>query len=158
MTGVYRIEWTFHTSGAAGAGTDARVMSLMLRDLIPIANVSIEPGETDRLDRGENRRMWWTFEEPNGFPASENGIPVPYTVKFPDGVSGHLRIFFTIHGDDAWRIGLITSQVFTGSLEYEPIGRNDRSWVDRIEDYTFNGEDVLSTNPSEGIRTISLIY
>ena len=158
MSDVTKIEWTFHTSTAEGAGTDSRVTILMFRDVTVLANVNAEPGETHRLDRGEDTTLYWEFKDPRGIGTAVSGEVVPYVERFPNGVKGHLRVYFTIHSDDAWRIGLIESRVFSGRKEFEHGTIDSWHWVEDVERFSFAGEDVLSTKPGEGIMTNSLTY
>lgn len=158
MSQVTRIEWTFHTSDAPGAGTDSPVSVEILRDGNRIANVWDEPGETLRLDRGEVATRGWTFEDNDGIGVAVSGTAVPYFEDFPNGVGGHLHVRFRIHGDDAWRIGRIDSRVISGSLEHVPGTIDSMVWRESSEFFTFGGEDILSTNSGEGIVTLGLNY
>jgi hypothetical protein len=115
MVMVQRIEWTFHTGTAEGSGTDERVSIQIYRDDQLLVEVDQEPGETARLDRGEVSTYWWEFQDPSGL-VTPSANP-PYTVDFPDGVVGHLKVVLRIHGGDAWRIGIIESQVVSGQLD-----------------------------------------
>ena len=158
MSQVTRIEWTFHTSAAPGSGTDSPVNVEIKRDGQQLANPWDEPGETLRLDRGEVATRGWTFQNPTGLGTAVSGTTVPYFEDFPQGVRGHLRVTFRIHGDDAWRIGRIDSTVISGELKHVPGTIDSVNWVESREGFVFEGEDVLSTNASEGIVTLTLNY
>lgn len=158
MRGVSSIEWTLHTSDDVDGGTNSRVTVLILNDWYPILSAKVERGNTSRLDRGEILTTGWEFKHPQGFPSSEHGIDVPYTKKFPLGIRGHMRVYFTIHGNDAWEVGLITSRVTGGQLEDEPLSRNGKAWVAEVEEFRFEGNDILSTDRTEGITTLGLNY
>jgi hypothetical protein len=158
MSQVTRIEWTFHTSAAEGAGTDSPVRVEIVRDGQTLANPWDEPGETLRLDRGEVATRGWTFQNPTGLGTAVSGTSVPYFEDFPQGVRGHLRVTFRIHGDDAWRIGRIDSTVISGELKHVPGTIDAVRWVESREGFVFRGEDVLSTDASEGIVALTLNY
>ncbi len=159
MSNVRRIEWTYHTSSQEGSGTDSQVRVEIYRDGNLLANVSDEPGETARLDRGEVATRGWSFENPTGLGTAISGTPVPYTESFPNGVGGHLRVRFRITGDDAWRIGTIESTVFSGRMEHVAGTIDSFEWVESPQHFSFAGLDVLSTNPAEsGSSTLMLNY
>ncbi len=158
MTKVTRIEWTFHTSQAEGSGTDSPVSVEIIRDGQMLANVWDEPGETARLDRGEVATRGWTFQNPTGIGTAVSGTAVPYTEDFPQGVRGHLRVRFRIRGDDAWRAGRIDSTVISGELQGVPGTIDSVRWVESRDPFVFEGEDVLSTDRSEGVVTLTLNY
>src|SRR5262245_7739554 len=116
MAQVSRIVWTFHTSNQEGSVTDSRVTIRIFRDGDQLVFVNQEPGETARLDRGENGTYWWTFVDPSGLGTAVSGQAVPYTEDFPNGVRGHLTVQLEIWGADAWRIGTIESNVISGQM------------------------------------------
>jgi hypothetical protein len=155
---VSRIEWTFHVSSAGGSGTDSHTRVEILRDGHLLANIFIEPGETDRLDRGDVETHAWTFQNPGDIGVAVSGTAVPYTEDFPAGVAGHLKTTFRIYGDDAWRVGLIESAVITGELRHVPDTIDAFEWVETPHRFQFRGEDVLSTNAAEGGVTLTLNY
>ena len=155
---VSRIEWTFHTSNVEGSGTDSPVSLDIFRDNNKLVSVWQERGETARLDRGEVGTYFWTFQNPTGIGTSVSGTPVPYTVDFPGGLAGHLKVVFKIHGDDAWRVGVIESAVISVEMKGVP-GTIDSVHFEEIRnEFTFNGEDVLSTDPGEGHVSLELDY
>jgi|GEM_PF-2132086 hypothetical protein len=158
MKKVTRIEWTFHTSGTEGSGTDSRVTIRIFRDGTQLAFINQEPGETARLDRGENGTYWWEFRNPTGLGTAVSGQTVPYTENFPNGVQGHLKVQLEIWGDDAWRIGTIESNVVSGDMVGIPGTIDSWRWEESSENFVFNGEDVLSSNSSEGSRRLDLNY
>ncbi|ESU20473.1 hypothetical protein FEDK69T_29960 [Flavobacterium enshiense DK69] len=158
MKKVTKIEWTFHTSNQEGSGTDSQVTIKIFRDGDLLAFINQEPGETARLDRGENGTYWWVFKNPTRLGTAESGQVVPYTENFPNGVQGHLKVQFEIWGDDAWRIGTIESKVVSGEKVGIPGTIDSWSWKESSESFVFNGEDVLSSNSSEGIRKLNLNY
>jgi hypothetical protein len=158
MSKVTRIEWTFHTSAAEGSGTDSTVRVEIRRDGQQLANPWDEPGETLRLDRGEVATRGWTFQNPTGLGTAVSGTAVPYFEDFPQGVRGHLQVTLRIFGDDAWRIGRIDSTVISGELKHVPGTIDAVQWVESREKFVFHGEDVLSTNSSEGGVALPLNY
>lgn len=158
MKKVRKIDWTFHTSTQEGSGTDSKVTIKIFRDNEQLAFMNQEPGETARLDRGENGTYYWIFKNPSGLGTAVSGKPVPYTEEFPDGLNGHLKVQFEIWGDDAWRIGNIESKVYSGEMEFVPGTIDDWNWEETPDSFSFNGEDVMSSNNEEGIRKLTLHY
>ncbi len=158
MKKVTRIEWTFHTSNQEGSGTDARVTIKIFRDGRQLVFINQESGETARLDRNEVGTYWWTFKNPTGIGTAVSGQAVPWTEDFPNGIQGHLKVQLEIWSDDAWRIGTIESKVFSGKMVGIPGTIDSWEWVESSENFVFNGEDVLSSNSSEGTRRLDLNY
>lgn len=74
MAQVRRIDWTFRTAGAPGAGTDSPVSLEMFRDGHSIVRVWDERGETLRLDLGEVATRGWTFEDPDRIGRAVSGV------------------------------------------------------------------------------------
>src|SRR3954471_13472214 len=101
MTQVTRIDWTIRTGKSWWSGTDGTVKIEMLRDGTLLKRVNLEPGHTPRLDRAEWVTYYWSFQDPQGISVSVSGTAVPYTVPFPDGLRGHLRVRFIAQSDDA---------------------------------------------------------
>ncbi len=133
MKKVTKIEWTFHTSNLKNSGTD-------------------------RLDKGEVRKYWWEFKNPSGIGTAVSGQAVPYTEDFPNGIRGHLKVQLAIRGDDAWRVGVIESRVVYGEMVGVKGTIDSWKWEEGSEYFEFKGEDVLSTDKSEGIHNLNLIY
>jgi hypothetical protein len=155
---VSRIEWTFHTSTLWGSGTDSPVSIDIYRDATPLVHVWQERGGTPRLDLGEVGTYWWAFQNLSGISQALSGKVVPYTESFPNGFAGHLRVVLKIWGDDLWRVGTIESSVVEGKIEFIPGTIDSWRWVEIVHSVTFLGEDVLSTDPSEGVVTLTLNY
>lgn len=120
--------------------------------------VNQEPGETARLDRGEVGTYYWTFTNPSGIGTAVSGHVVPYTEDFPSGVRGHMHVELEIWSDDAWRIGTIESKVISGHMKGIPGTIDSWEWVEEAENFLFTGEDVLSTDSSEGVHRLRLNY
>jgi len=158
MSKVTRIDWTFTTSTQAGSGTDSPVSLEIMRDGRTIVNVFDEPGETERLDRGEVATRFWQFRSPNNIGVSVSGVAIPYTEDFPNGVRGHLVVRLRIHGDDAWRKDNIASTVWSGELHGIPGTIDSFQWVETGESFNFGQDVVLSTNAAEGVTTWELRY
>ena len=87
-----------------------------------------------------------------------SGQVVPYTEDFPQGFAGHLRVVLKIWGDDLWRVGTIDSSVVEGTMQFVPGTIDSWRWVETPHRVTFPGEDVLSTDRSEGVLTLTLNY
>lgn len=155
---VRRIEWTLHTSTRAHSGTDTPVSIEILRDNRRLAYVWQEPGNTSRLSRGEVATYWWTFQNISNIGVAVSGQVVPYTEPFPNGFAGHLRVVFKAWGDDLWRVGTIESSVVEGRMEFVPGTIDAWRWIETPHRVTFPGEDVLSTDVSEGTVTLALNY
>jgi hypothetical protein len=158
MSKATRIEWTFHTSGAEGSGTDSTIKIKLFRDNQELSYINQEPGETARLDRGEVGTYYWTFKNPADTGTSASGHNVPYTEDFPLGVHGHLRVELDSFGDDAWRIGTIESKVVSGHKKGIAGTIDSWEWVEEAENFVFPGEDILSTDTAEGTRRLTLNY
>jgi hypothetical protein len=155
---VRRIEWTFHTSSREFSGTDSPVSVEILRDGTRLAYVWQEPGNTPRLSRGEVATYLWTFQNLSGVGVAVSGQAVPYTESFPSGFTGHLKVVLKIWGDDLWRVGTIESSVVEGQMKFIPGTIDSWQWVETPHAVTFLGEDVLSTDSSEGVVTLTLNY
>src|SRR3954451_23327455 len=82
------------------SGTDSRIQLEIYRDGDLIKRLNLEPGNTPRLHRGEFANYFWVFKDPDGLGTSVSGTTVPYSVRFPKGVGGHLRVKFVPKGDD----------------------------------------------------------
>lgn len=155
---VRRIEWTFHTSNTQYSGTDSPVSVDIYRDGTRLAYIWQEPGNTSRLNRGEVGTYWWTFQNLSGIGVAVSGQAVPYTEAFPNGYAGHLKVVIKIWGDDLWRVGTIESSVVEGKMKFIPGTIDAWEWVETPHKVTFPGEDVLSTDSSEGSVTLTLNY
>jgi hypothetical protein len=158
MSKVTHIEWTFHTSDAEGSGTDSKVTIKILRDGQQLAFINQEPGETARLDRGEVGTYRWRFKNPSNIGTVVSGQAVPYTEDFPLGVGGHLKVELEIWGDDAWRIDTIESKVISGHMSGIPGTIDSWEWVEEVESFRFDWKGILSSNSSEGYRSLTLNY
>jgi hypothetical protein len=158
MADVTRIDWTIQTGPQWWSGTDDTVKIEILRDDNVIKRLNLEPGDTPRLDRNEFVTYYWIFQHPpDGIAVAVSGTPVPYTESFPAGLSKHLRVRFIAKGDDAWEALDISSTVYTGRLRGIP-GTQAVEWVEELHDFQFPGRDVLSTDRSEGVTTLTLNY
>ena len=158
MDKVTRIYWTIQTSNVQWSGTDDLVTIRICRDGQRLVWANVEPGNTTRLDRGERRTYYWTFKNPSNIGVAVSGQAVPYTEDFPDGVRGHLRCMFEIHGDDLWRVLDITSVVLTGEMSFIPGTIDSWNWVQTPRNFNFPGDDILSTDSGEGVRRLTLNY
>lgn len=155
---VRRILWTFHTSNRRHSGTDSPVSIDILRDGRRLSYIWQEPGNTARLDRGEVATYSWTFPNLSGVGVAVSGQAVPYTEKFANGFAGHLQCVLKIWGDDLWRVGDIESYVVEGQMRFTPGTIDAWQWVETPHRVNFAGEDVLSTDRSEGVVTLTLNY
>jgi hypothetical protein len=155
---VTRIYWTIKTSGAAWSGTDDLVTIRIFRDGYRLLLANVEPGNTTRLDQGELRTYYWEFKNPSNIGVAVSGKTVPYTEDFPYDVEGHLQCMFEIYGDDLWRVLDISSVVLTGEMKFIPGTIDAWDWVQTPKNFYFPGDDILSTDPSEGVRRLTLNY
>jgi hypothetical protein len=158
MPGVTRIDWTIQTGDQWWSGTNDTVKIEITRDGDLIKRLNLEPGDTPRLDRNEFATYFWVFQHPDGLGVSVSGTPVPFTVDFPNGLSGHLEVRFRAKGEDAWEALDIDSTVRTGRLRHIPGTIDATEWVEEFHDFRFPGRDVLSTDRSEGVTTLTLHY
>lgn len=158
MSKVTRIDWTIQTGEVWWSGTNDTVKIEILRDASLIKRLNLEPGDTPRLDRGEYATYFWVFRNPDGVGVSVSGTVVPYSIDFPQGLSGHLKVKFIAKGEDAWEALDIFSTVYTGRLRHIPGTIDSQEWVEELHDFSFPGRDVLSTDHSEGVTTLTLNY
>ncbi len=158
MDKVTQLNWIIDTRREAGSGTDETVTIRIFRDGQRLEYINLEPGETERLDRGERQTYFWKFQNPSGLGVSVSGLAIPYTEDFPDGIEGHLSVVFEIHGNDLWRVGNIESQVVTGEIEFVADTIDSFRWKESKKAVSFAGTDVLSTDPGEGVRRLTLTY
>lgn len=158
MDKVTRISWTIKTSDTRHSGTDSPVTIRIFRDGARILWANVEPGHTSRLDRGELKTYFWEFRNPSNIGVAISGKAVPYTEDFLDGVEGHLRCMFEIHGDDLWRVLDISSVVLTGEMRFIPGTIDAWDWVQTPKTFNFPGSDILSTDSGEGVRRLTLNY
>jgi hypothetical protein len=158
MERVTRIDWTVQTGQQWWSGTDTAVQIEIYRDGTLIKRLNLEPGNTPRLNIGERANYYWVFQDPDGIGVAVSGTVIPYTVAFPDGVAGHLRVKLIARGDDACEKVSIFSTVTTGNLRFVP-GTIDASvWVEDYHSFLFSQDVVLSTDSSEGFREWTLRY
>lgn len=160
MDSITHIYWTIQTAGSTWAGTDDRVTIKIFNDNQRLLFANVEPGGTTRLDIGEKASYFWKFTDPNpsGIGVSYSGYTPPFTVDFPNGIEGHLRCIFEIHGDDLWRVLDINSTVLTGQTRHVPGTIDSLYWEPIPKLIYFPGDDILSTDPSEGVRRLTLNY
>jgi hypothetical protein len=158
MTRVTKIDWTIKTGVQWWSGTDTRITLEIFRNsqLLQLAN--LEPGNTGRLDRSEQATYYWVFQDPSGVGVSVSGTTVPYTVAFPNGIRGNLRVKFTAKGDDAWEKDWIRSTVYHGELKHVPNTIDSMVWVENWDTFLFERDVVLSTDKSEGFTSLTINY
>lgn len=149
MTRVTRIDWIIQTGFADWSGTDSRIDVEIYRDGNLLASRYLERGNTSRLGSGELAMYYWTVEPP-GSPPSLN----PAYEDFPQGVRGHLHVKLIARGDDAWEKSWLQSKVH--SIEFRP--SPSVHWESKLEIFDFDRDVVLSTDPDEGYRTLTLHY
>lgn len=158
MEHVTRIDWTVQTGSQWWSGTDTTVKIEIYRDQDLIKRLNLEPGNTPRLNRGELANYYWIFQSPDDIGVSISGTTVPYSVAFPNGVDGHLRVKLIAQGDDAWEKVSIDSYVTTGNLRYVPGTIDEFVWVEDYQEFFFGQDVVLSTDSGEGFTTWTLLY
>jgi hypothetical protein len=158
MEHVTRIDWLVQTGWQWWSGTDSTVKIEVWRDQDLIKRLNLEPGNTPRLNRGELTDYYWIFQSPDDIGVAISGTAVPYSVPFPNGVAGHLRVKLVAQGDDAWEKVSIDSIVTTGNLRYVPGTIDEVVWVEDYQDFYFGQDVVLSTDSGEGYTTWTLLY
>lgn len=162
-TYVSEIAWDIETDEQVWSGTDSPVSVDIVRDGDTVITLSVEPGGTDRLDRGDTEFHWWDFRgtyfAPGDFVRWVGGLPYPEAVEFPDGVEGSLECRFRIHGDDMWTKDRIDAYV--RYTEPTAQGGTLSKWTDDINWThvgTFSKDADISTDRREGYTTWTLIY
>lgn len=158
MSNVTRIDWTVQTGHKWWSGTDDTVKIEIYRDATLLKRLNLEPGHTPRLNRDELVTYFWVFQSPDDIGIAVSGTAVPYSVAFPGGVAGHLRVKLVAKGDDAWEKVSIDSTVYTGNLRYIPGTIDGYRWVEDYEYFFFGQDVVLSTDGSEGFTEWTLRY
>jgi hypothetical protein len=158
MEHVTRIDWTVQTGSQWWSGTDTAVKIEIYRDQDLIKRLNLEPGNTPRLNRGEFANYFWIFESPDDIGVAISGTAVPYSVTFPNGVAGHLRVKLIAQGDDAWEKVSIDSFVTTGNLRYVPGTIDAYAWIEDFQEFFFGQDVVISTDSGEGFTTWTLLY
>lgn len=158
MPNVRKIDWTIKTDEQWWSGTDTRIVCDVFRDSNLLLTANLEPGNTPRLDRAEQATYYWIFQNPTGIGVSVSGTAVPYTIPFPDGIAGHLRVRFTANGHDAWEKDWIRSNVYFGELRHVPGTIDSMVWNEDWETFFFGRDVVLSTDSGEGYASLTLLY
>ncbi|MCC7373206.1 MAG: hypothetical protein IT581_01020 [Verrucomicrobiales bacterium] len=158
MTKVTKIDWTIKTASQWWSGTDTPIKIEILRDGSLIKRLNLEPGMTSRLNRSELATYYWVFQNPDGIGVSVSGTAVPYTVNFPNGLQGHLKVRLVAKGDDAWEKDWIRSTVYYGDLKHVPGTIDSMVWKEDWESFYFGQDVVLSTDASEGYTAWTLNY
>lgn len=156
------LRWDISTSNDPGAGTDARLACEIFRDGNYLFRVNLEPGETERLDRGTFFSLYYMFTQPFYALPIDQGIAQGVVgIEFPQGIAGHLSLKLQIYGDDKWvkdrievyaRLGeLIRDEEGGGLLVYDD--KNDWEFIG-----FFGQKTSLSTNPDEGFTSWRLNF
>ena len=157
--------WDIQTDSDPGAGTDSLVTLTILREDFPVISLVVEPGETGRLDRGASQFFMWQPQGTFFVPATNvtwiASLPYPNAVEFPDGVEGHMRAQFQIHGDDMWKKDKVSAYVKYSHYEAVPGTIDSFVWVEdlnwsHVGDFTQDVE--MSTDSTEGLTTWTLLY
>lgn len=158
MANVTKIDWTIQTADAWWSGTDSQVKLEIYRDGDLLKRLNLEPGNTSRLNQSERTTYYWEFQNPDGLGVSVSGTVVPYSVHFPSGVAGHLRVKLIAKGDDAWEKRSIDSVVYSGDLRSVPGTIDSVRWIEDQQSFLFNRDVVLSTDRAEGFASLTLNY
>ena len=158
MAKLTRIDWTIRTGNEWWSGTDTTIKLEIYRDSQLIKRLNLEPGNTPRLHRGELATYFWVFQNPDGIGVSVSGTTIPYYENFPNGIEGHLRVKLIAKGDDAWQKDWISSNVHTGELRGVPGTIDSVQWVEDWQTFFFGRDITLSTDSSEGVTTLTLLY
>jgi hypothetical protein len=162
---VSQLGWHIKTRSEPGSGTDSRVTVIIIRDDDHIIALNVEPGETERLDRGNSIFHSWKFTGaifvPSNYVTWAAGLGYPDAVEFPDDIQGHLKCRFEIHGDDMWRKDEIIGYVRYTRPQHVSGTIDSQIWVDDLN-WThagnFTQDKNLSTDSSEGFQCLTLIY
>lgn len=134
------IFWTLRTGGDPTDGTDTRISAEIWCDNRRLENLWEEPGNTFRLNRGEVATRGWEFPDP--------GEHIDHSIR------GSLKVVFRAWGDDLWKALDIDSEVTYDVFVPTP----SVHWVRRVENFSFPGSDMLSTDSGEGVVTLTLNY
>lgn len=161
---VHEVAWDIKTSSQPYSGTNSPVTVTMLRDDAPVIALNVEPGNSNRLQRGDSQFHWWRFsgayfQDPDVITWIA-GLGYPDGVEFADDVPGHLKYRFRIYGDDLWRKDRIDCYVRYLSFQHVPGTIDSFIWVPDLNWThvgTFDRDLILSTDPAEGFRTLTLI-
>lgn len=161
------IGWDIKTSIAQFSGTNTPISVEIMRDNTLVIALLIEPGNTPRLDRGTSAFYWWRFQganfapNPSGIGHSIGGQGFPHGVEFPQDIKGHLKCRLRAWGDDMWIKDNIDGYVRYARLVGVPGTIDSTIWVDDLNWTSvgrFTQDVAVSTDPSEGHRTWTLIY
>lgn len=158
MSNVTRIDWIVKTGENSWSGTNGRVELEIYRDDQLLQRLNLEPGNTPRLDQGTKATYSWRFRSPDGMEVSISGTVIPYSVNFPDGLRGHLKVKLIAQSDDAWEKDWIDTAVYSGELRHIPGTIDSFVWVEDWEEFLFDRDVVLSTDTSEGYSSLTLNY
>src|SRR5262245_21554006 len=161
MAWVSEIGWDILTSSVVWGGTDTRISVEILRDNASVIALLVEPGATQRLDRGEDAFYWWRFQRAYFAPrppdddiaSTTGGAGFPHGVEFPHGVVGHLKCRFRAWGDDMWIKDNVDGYVRYAREKGVPGTIDSTEWVDDLNwtlIWHFPADASLSTDPSEG--------
>lgn len=162
---VRALGWDIATAADPGSGTDSNVTLEILRDGQVVIALNVEPGETERLDRGNSvfhyHYVVGTHFEPGDIVSWVGGLGYPNGIEFSDDIGGHLRCRLRIHGDDKWVKDNIGAYVKYTSPQHVAGTIDSQIWADDIS-WTFIGnfsQDVaMSTDAGEGVSTWTLAY
>jgi hypothetical protein len=158
MANVTKIDWRIKTGSRWWSGTNTNTQLEIWRDNQMLQRLNVEPGNTDRLDRATDVTHFWVFQDPSSLGVSYSGFTPPYSVSFPDGIRGHLKVKFIANGDDAWEKDEIESTVYSGAIRHVPGTIDGLVWQEDWDTFFFGRDIVLSTDRSEGTRSLTLNY
>jgi hypothetical protein len=158
MKHVTKISWRIKTGNQWWSGTDSEIDMEIQRDGSVLQRLKVEPGRTARLNRGEDATYFWVFQNPSNIGVSYSGFTPPYYIEFPNDLKGHLKVKFIARGDDAWEKVSIASTVFSGTIKAVPGTIDSLYWEEHRDDFLFNRDVVLSTDPAEGFGSWTLAY
>jgi hypothetical protein len=161
-TMLVEIAWDIHTSNEPFAGTDNKISCELLRDDVNVFTIVLEPGGTKRLDRGLGDALLYKFGRPFlAAPVNSNLVQGVVGGEFPNGFGGHLKMRLRNAGDDLWIKNTINVYGRVGELFRDNEGgallvfNDGNQWVDLGR---FDKRHVLSTDPSEGTATLTLLF
>lgn len=106
--GAIRLEVA--TKDAPDAGTDSRVLAVIVRDGTELLRLALDYPDEDDLEAGADRfyrytNLPWINDETPPLPDGVGQSPMPYPdygIEFSGGLKGHLRVRLRIGGSDMW--------------------------------------------------------
>jgi hypothetical protein len=150
------LKWDIRTSNDPGAGTDQALTCTILRDDKPITSFSLEPGDTERLDRGGHDVLFGQVKgawfDPNAGDVNLARVQDEHGVEFPNGIPGHMKLRLQVAGDDEWIKESVTVFGQIGELWRDAEGGVSEDFADGnpwTNLGTYSMKRWLSTDPGD---------